>query len=335
MLKLLGAVLIITSLGRESPSADQLTPPDQPAFENASGASASVFPEKGSLGLAISRTLRTRDGERRYLIYLPGGSGPFPIVILLHGGTQNAAKVWAQTSLPTLARQQRFILVAPDGMNGQWNDGRSTTISGVASSADDVGFLRALIASVVANDRGDRSSVFMTGASNGGLMTMRYACEAADTLRGAAQVIADLPVALARTCHPARPLPWLSVAGTADPLMPFAGQASGTTRRGVEQPALLGASATFDFWARQAGCSAAERRQRLPDLDPNDGSTAEVRTRQACAGGKTSRFYVLEGAGHGWPGGSTGRLARLIGNTNRDIDAGSIIWSHFADVLRR
>ena len=103
------------------------------------------FPAKGDLALARSVELRFDGVRRSYVIQVPKGSGPFPFVVLLHGGTENAEQVWRQTSLPTLARSEGFIIVAPNGLNKHWDDGRGTTLSGAASKADDVGFLKRVI----------------------------------------------------------------------------------------------------------------------------------------------------------------------------------------------
>jgi len=293
------------------------------------------FPEKGQLSTARPVNLDFCGLHRRYLIQVPSGSGPFPVVILLHGGTQSAEQVWRQTSFPTLASRDRFILVAPEGINGHWNDGRGTTLGGGVSNADDVGFLSAVIADVVRSSRGDAGAVFMTGVSNGGLMTMRFACDRADMLRAAGNVISDLPVALSETCRPGKALPWISINGTDDPLMPFEGAPAGNDRRGHPQPALLSADATFDFWARNARCNYAGSTELLPDLDGSDHSRAEMHVRSGCAGNTKSLQFVLKGAGHVAPGLpiKSALIRAVIGDANMDIDMGTVIWQHFASTL--
>jgi polyhydroxybutyrate depolymerase len=289
------------------------------------------FPAKGDVDSAQLRKLLAGGLQRTYRVQIPAGSGaPMPIVLLLHGGTETAEEVWKQTSLPTLAARENFIVAAPQGVDKHWNDGRGNTIAGdAASTADDVAFLRALIAELVLRDHGDARAVFVIGASNGGFMAMYYACQAGDTLRAGANVISTMPMSVARSCRAGKPLPWLSMNGVRDPLVPFDGQVEGTMLHGKPQPALMSADATFQFWASRAGCGAQSQVARVSD-------TVEKRVR-ACANGMSSQQYLFSEAGHVWPGLAVNSplLARYLGGTNLDVDTGEVAWSFFKSTLSR
>lgn len=291
------------------------------------------FPPKGDPSTAQSRTINVGGLQRSYLIQPVGGQGPYPVVVVLHGGTQDANAVWKETSLPTLAQREGFIVVAPNGVNKHWNDGRGAVLGGEGSTADDVGFLRAVIAQTIQQDHGDAKAVFMVGPSNGGFMTQHYACNAADTLRAGANVISDLPAEMVQSCRPAKPLPWLSINGTNDPLIPFLGQGPGVVKNGQQQPALLSADETFKFWADHANCSKEVRVERLQGPG---GQFAEKRTRPGCAGGPASVQYVMYGAGHVWPGTQVRlqMIRNIIGEPSMVVDSGTVIWDFFRSTLR-
>ena len=299
-------------------------------------ARVSDFPAKGSLSTAESRTLVFAGGKRQYLIQPVRGSSRHPVVIVLHGGDSDNKTVWTETSLPTLGARFGFIVVAPNAsMNKHWNDGRGTVGEGKPSTADDVGYLKALIVEIVERDNGDAGAVFMAGVSNGGVMTIRFACQAGNLLRAAGNVISNMPSKLSDSCKIGKGLPWLSINGDHDPRMPFHGYADGTVILGHHQAGLESADRTFAFFADKAGCSAAVQIETIPDIDRSDGSRAEKRVRGGCAGGTTSTQYVLHGAGHGWPGFAYSvQSARLRGGVNEDIDSGSVIWAHFQQTLR-
>jgi polyhydroxybutyrate depolymerase len=221
---------------------------------------ASNFPAKGSLSTAESRTLAFAGGKRDYLILPARGSNRHPVVIVLHGGNSDNKTVWTETSLPTLGARFGFIVVAPNAsMNRHWNDGRGTVGEGEPSSADDVGYLKALIADVVSRESGDADAMFMVGVSNGGMMTIRFACEAGHLLRAGSNVISNIPTKQLAACKIDKPLPWLSINGDNDPRVPFDGYAEGTVILGHSQAGLESANRTFAFFADNAGCSAAVR----------------------------------------------------------------------------
>ncbi|PWR19123.1 alpha/beta hydrolase family esterase [Zavarzinia compransoris] len=297
-------------------------------------ARAGDFPDKGDPAEATRRTLATADGPRDYLVQPLPGRGPRPVVILLHGGTQEARQIWKQTSLATIARREGFILVAPNGLDRHWNDGRGATIAaGPPSTADDIGFLLAVIDDVARRDGGDPRTVFMAGVSNGGFMAMAFACSGRFQLKAGANLISNLPAAAVGACK-AAPTPWLSLNGTSDSVIPFAGQPAGTVRRGEEQPALLSADETFLFFAARAGCARETLRDRLPDLDPGDGSWVERKT-HPCPGARSAVQYIVHNGGHVTPGLALGPvLGRMLGGVNMDVDTGSLLWSFFGDQRR-
>jgi polyhydroxybutyrate depolymerase len=292
----------------------------------------STFPPKGDLRQARTVWL-TSDGVRRsYLIAVPEGLRPLPVVVLLHGGTEDAEQVWRQTSLPTLPLREGFIIVAPNALNKHWNDSRGAVLGGAPSTADDVGFLKKVIADVVAKDGGNPKAVFMVGASNGGFMTMHFACQAPGVLRAASYVVSDLPVAEESQCA-ASPMPWLAMNGTADPIVPFDGMKAGTVKNGAPQPELRSAEATFDFWAARDHCGDFVSKDTLPHLNPDDPTSAE---RRICKGddGLPSIEYVFQGGGHSWPNRQYGPLIRqVIGDSNQDVDAGQAILGFFKGTL--
>ncbi len=260
-----------------------------------------------------------------YSLYLPQRAAPtgrYPIVMLLHGGSSNGARIAEQTGIGAYVDQYGFIAVLPDTGGTEWNDGRDTT----RSSRDDVGYLVALVHEVVARFGGDPARVFVAGASAGGMMVQRLACEATNVFAAYAAVVANLPVALAGTCRPSRRVPIVFFNSTTDPFMPWAG---GEIRRGRFRGAggqVLSAPQTIDFWSRFDGCGGA-RTEDLPDR-VSDNTHVRVVNFGACG----VLFYEIEGGGHTWPGGASpgGFFARrILGATTHNINATSAMLDFF------
>ena len=302
--------------------------------------SSGGMPERGSIATAKRRRLVVGGLERSYLVQpAPGarGAGRLPVVVLLHAGTQSAEDIWRETSLPTLGAREGFLVVAPEALDRHWNDVRGASIAGSpASTVDDVRFLKAVIAEVIAQDHGDPSAVFMVGSAHGGFMTMRFACDAGEALRAAASLLSTMPDALARNCKSPRPLPWLAVNGTDDPAVPFGGQVDGTVRRGETQAALRSADDTFRFWADRAGCASPTAREALTEQGADERHRwAERIVRSNCVSGQVSQQVVLHGSGHVMPGiAADNRLAeRAVGPAAPEIDGGTLVWMHFKATL--
>ena len=241
-------------------------------------------------------------------------------------------KFGGRAACRTLGLQQGFVVVAPNAIDGHWNDGRGAVLGGRVSTADDIGFLRQIIADVLRTQHGDPKAVFMVGVSNGGFMTMHFACEAGNLLHAAGNIISDMPVDQEQSCH-APPMPWLSMNGTSDPLIPFEGMTAGTIKYGKPQPAMLSANATFQFWSARDKCGPISAGTRLPHLNDSDPTWAE---KKVCTGinGRQSVQYIFHGAGHNWPNMHYGPLVRaLVGPSNQDVNAGMEIWSFFKSTL--
>ncbi len=95
---------------------------------------------------------------------------------------------------------------------------------GWASCNDDVGFLRTLVAAVLSDFKVDSSSFFVTGFSNGAMMTNRIACDASELFAGAALVGGRVEPGY--ECTPEQQLPLLQINGGSDVTVPPDGSAS-------------------------------------------------------------------------------------------------------------
>ncbi len=262
----------------------------------------------------------TVDGlERTYEFYAPASvkvDQPTALVIALHGGGGQGRGMRRLTGFDALADEKGFLVAYPDGLNRQWNDSREF-IQG-RTQADDVAFIKALIASLKNQYTIDR--VFVTGMSNGAMMTYRLACELSNQITAAAPVAGNLVKGY--DCKPSQPIPLLAINGTADPLVPYTG---GMVAR--ERGEVISTDDTMKFWATNNGCTGNPSEEALPDIDPTDSTRVYKRTYPACTAPLV--LYRIEDGGHTWPGGSQYLPKRIIGPVNRDIDATQLIWDFF------
>jgi polyhydroxybutyrate depolymerase len=165
----------------------------------------------------------------------------------------------------------------------------------------------------------DPQRIYVTGGSNGGVMTQFLVCHLADRIAGAGVMVATLPTAVKDWPKPARPVPMIIMLGTVDPMKPWKGNAD-----------QLSAEATVEFWRKQDGCTADVKKWNLPDRDPNDGCRVHA---QRWEGKAPVVFYTMEGHGHGWPM-QRGRDETGTGPKTRDISAPEEFWKFFQSAAR-
>jgi polyhydroxybutyrate depolymerase len=109
---------------------------------------------------------------------------------------------------------------------------------------------------------------------------------------------------------------------------PFAGGRVALYGVWGDRGGVLSSDASAAYWAELAGHEAPPIGRRLPDLDPDDGSWAELFTWQGAAGPEVAHL-VVHGGGHSFPH-PRGSYPRFLGRSNHDVDAAREIWEFFS-----
>ena len=200
----------------------------------------------------------TVDG-RRVLVHQHTDDTPRPLVVMLHGYTNDAAFIRSYTSLDGSADALGFNVAYPEGTRTAaggfaWNAGACCG----GSTADDVTFLEHVVDAVARGTPTDRRRVYVWGFSNGGIMAVRAICQAEDTagrpLFAAAGTVAG--PAMLTTCG--RPV-WRHLHGGADTVVPVRGGPSSipsacgcTFPDSTTEPARFGIFVGVDVYPRGA-----------------------------------------------------------------------------------
>ena len=296
--------------------------------------SNTISPTNATKGDLISRTIEWQGLEREYLLYLPPVQfmlESLPVVVNLHGGGGTAKGAYRLTNgrFNDLAKEQGFIVVYPNAIDKSWNDGREQILKPENKNVDDVGFIAAIIQELKEIYDVDLSRIFATGMSNGGFMTSRLLCDRADLFRGGAVVTASISTDYFPKCKPTASVAVLVMNGTDDPLVPYNGGQIKVFRK--TRGEILSTDQYLDFWKNQNNCNQDPIITQLPDSNSKDKSTVSVAS-YACDGQNPVVLYKIKGGGHTWPGGRQYLGKRLIGVTNRDINACDVIWKFFSNL---
>jgi polyhydroxybutyrate depolymerase len=269
-------------------------------------------------GTLTTRSITHAGVARSYLEYLPDtlASGALPLVIVLHGGGGSAANSAGVTSSSNrwraLSDAEGFIVLYGEGVGGQWNDCGQITLSGAApSTADDVGYLRAVAGDMSRRQNIDQTRLYLNGVSNGGLMTLRALQEASETFAAGAAFIALNALDSANECkNPINPSTVYYQYGTADPLI----QAAGGVRN-------QSAAQTLLYWRQRLACGSSFI-DEFADLNTTDNSTISAERFQNCADASSLHVLTATGAGHTTPS----MLYPTAGSQNRDIESVDEAW---------
>jgi polyhydroxybutyrate depolymerase len=284
-----------------------------------------------SRAIGFEDTIQHGGIARTARVFVPPSVKPSPALVLsLHGRGGLAHQQERSSGFDAVAEEEGFVAVYPEGIEKSWNDGRG--LAGYAAQArniDDVGFLVALIDHVVKTRGADPARVFVTGISNGGLMTMRLACERPERVAGIGVVARSLTKSLAAACPNGAAVPAMFFHGTEDPLVPFQG---GIQNMGLFAPGVpvLSAADTAAFWARRNGITSAPSASPISDSVPEDGCAGGVKSVYEGASPKQRVIlYALTGGGHTWPRGHNGLAPSVIGRSCQDVHATRDMWAFF------
>jgi polyhydroxybutyrate depolymerase len=244
-----------------------------------------------------SQQLVSGQRQRAYRLFVPPGYDGhlrLPLVLDLHGSGDTSAGQARNSGFETLGARERFTVATLEAQGGRWN----VPVQG--NRADDVAYVRDVIAHVAARVCTDETRVYATGFSGGGRMTSLLGC------RLGSRIAAIAPVAGLRSPAPpcgGRPVPVLTFHGLADPQNTYDGHVPGRGAEWLESvpDALAG-------WARHNSCKGDVV------LDDPAGPLSTMRY-DGCADGAEVRMIRIDRLGHTW--------------TKNEVDTTAVIWQFF------
>ena len=289
------------------------------------------------------------DGLTRwYRIYLPEtDQEQIPLIVYLHGGTLSMRSLFSplagkSNTLLDIASQEGVALLVPNAVNSEtgdtfgdeqnWNDLRPDQAAG-QSKVDDVGFINALLDLILEDELIDPDRIFVTGASNGGMMTYRLLIETPERFAAGAAFIANLPDLPDTLPVPSQPTALMILNGSADPLVPWGGGVVAKDRGEV-----ISTAETVTWWISINHADPGQVETTfLPDLDSDDGCQIQRDYYPPGSRGEPVLVYSAWGGGHTLPlltkpGLLTGLSDRIFGPVCRDADGILLAWEFFTSL---
>ena len=286
-------------------------------------------------GCLSKRDIFEYNGQiRSYILHLPpsyNGIDEMPLVVVLHGGGGNARNIEKVTGFSKKADEEGFIVIYPDGSGRfdrtllTWNGGFCCGYA-LEHNIDDIGFIRALIEYLEETYTINQDMIYITGASNGGMMSYRLGAELSDIIASIGPVIASIggkateDSSLWVIPETAYPVSVIALNGMIDGRVPYnGGQSTVNDTRGAFS--YLSVNESIAFWVTQNNCTA------IPMRNISQSGNIIVDTYTNGDNGAEVVLYSIVNGGHAWPGGQKG--SEKGDEPTSEISATDVMWDFF------
>ena len=234
--------------------------------------------------------------DRQYLLHIGPwytGETPSTLIVVLHGLGGNRFD-FPKPDLLAAANNEQFLLVSPQGVSFPYGLEGTTgwNFPAFPDEPDDVGFISELLDVLEGQLCIDATKIYVQGGSIGALMAVRLACEIADRIAAFAPSVGMyFPPLLVNKqdeapCSPARPVPIITIHGTADTTIPYTG-GPGLNLLNFR----LGIEAATAEWAENNGCDSIPQEKQVT-------STTRRFRYVGCSQDATVELYSVQGAEH-------------------------------------
>jgi polyhydroxybutyrate depolymerase len=179
----------------------------------------------------LSSPSRMKYGEfnREYRVFIPDNKQkPTEMVVLLHGYSDAGRLISYYTGMINLAKKENIIVLVPEGLRAKKMGPKGWNVAiccggGWVEGADDSGFIDSL-SKKIADDHGIAAeNRFITGFSNGAMMTQKLMMEHPDTFAAGAAFSGAIENEKGKIGQPTHPVSMLLVHGERDSTIPFNG----------------------------------------------------------------------------------------------------------------
>jgi len=210
----------------------------------------------------------------------------YPLVIGLHGAGSEGYGMIGTAFLGQKAIKEKFIVASPSALVynliSWWNAGDG--YEEICQGTDDLGFISALIDTMINNYNVDTTRIYLLAHSNGSMMAYRVAAELSHRI---AAIATNSGQMVYEYCDPEFPVPIIHFHGHEDPICPYEG-------KGDSIIVIPHVDSVMAIWRKVNNCTS------IPDTILNENRI--IGKKWTSLDGKGDIIlYTIEGWGHSWP----------------------------------
>ena len=266
--------------------------------------------------------------ERCWKLLIPDSiekDSAVPLLIDIHGYTQDMDKHSNLTGFDDIAQEEGFIVAYPNGYKNSWNAGDICCGDAHEDEIDDLGFLLGLVNYLIETQPIDDDRIYVSGWSNGCGMTQMLAVKASELFAAVGCMSFYL---ITSPDQNYTPIPFMEVHGLLDDLIVYGNAGALCIFNQEDNWAKEGALQNLEDWRKMNNCSGviSEVITVQPDYD--------IRGYSNCENGAEVRLMTLNYGGHNpyakdcpdYQADSPDDLIWSCRKNPTDIDSSRILW---------
>jgi len=264
---------------------------------------------------------------RKYIVYVPIGYNPqiaSPLLMAFHGGggDMNYMARDEYYGLISKSNKEKFIVIFPSGYSkfksgklATWNAGKCCG-DARDKKINDIEFISNILSNVSHQMNIDKTRIFATGMSNGGMISYSIACELPNIFRAIAAVAGtDNNI----SCSHKTSISILHIHALNDTHVLFYGGAGKNSFRDTSKVTdFISVPDTIKKWVGYNQCNTEPKR-----ILSVSGAYCDLY--DACNENSQVQLCVTTTGGHSWPGGYKPRGEE----TSKAISANDVMWNFF------